>query len=156
MNARELRERIPSLERAVRSLKRNEVARFMEAVRESATVDHRWPPDERFWFNGTEHLKLSREENHVVRELWTRLNAALVYVVTGDEVDALDRTGIEGQAATVLQRALGGDVWLGTIGIWNALCADLLGDRLEPSLRDDLATSWLKVRPALPLSDVAS
>jgi hypothetical protein len=171
MDAQELRERLPSLERAVRSLKRNDLAKFVVAVRESATTEHRWPADHRFWFDGAADLKLSREEDLVVREPWTRLNAALVFVVTGEEVEAwVDAPGwiarldkgasrsqqIEGHAATVLEKALGGDIWLGTIGIWNALCAELLADRLEPSLRDDLATSWRKVRPSHPVSILAS
>lgn len=171
MDARALRERLRPLEGVVRSLKRDELARFVVAVRESATTDHLWPGDHRFWFDGTADLKLSREENHVVRELWTRLNAALVFVVTGEEVEAsIDRPGfvvslerigprwqqIEGYAATVLQKALGADIWLGTIGIWNALCAELLADRLDPLLRDDLATSWRKVLPSHPVSIVAS
>lgn len=94
------------------------------------------------------------------------MNAALMFAVTGDEVDAwidrsglmarLDRMGsrsrhIEGRAATILEKELGGEVWLGAIGVWNALCAALLGDRMSPSLRDSLAVSWRAVRPMRPL-----
>jgi len=171
MSADSLRERLPALDLAVRSLTRDEIMRFVDVVRESATAHHKWPLEQRFWFDGTAGLTLSREENDVVRELWTRMNSALVYAVSGEEIDGLidrpglfaglDRIGprwqqIEGQAATVLERTLGGDVWLGTIGIWNALCADLLRDRREATLRDDLATSWSKVRPSRPVSSFAS
>lgn len=166
MDASELRKRLPSLESAVRSLTTVEVTRFVEVVRQEASADHVWPPDQRFWFDGTNGIKLSADVTKVLRELWTAMNAALVYAVTGEEVDAsIDRPGllarldrlfprsqqIEGRAATVLERAIGGDVWLGTIGIWNAMCAALLSDRLEPSLREDLKVSWRKVRLDEPL-----
>jgi hypothetical protein len=163
MDANDLRERLPALELAVRSLTREEIARFAEVVRQPTSANHIWPPDDRFWFSRKADIKLSRAEDKVVRELWTRMNAGLVYAVTGKEVEAwidrpgffarLDRIGprwsqIEGSAATILERELGGEVWLASIGIWNALCAALLAERLGTSLRDDLATSWSSVRPA--------
>lgn len=147
----DLDDRVAALELAVRSLSRQELARFGDAVREASTEVHQWAPSERFWFDGTAGLKLHAQEDNAVRELWTRMNAALLYVVSGDDVEPdRDRPEIEGQAATVLEKALGGDVWLGVIGIWNALCADLFRDRLEPSMHSDLGASWRKVRAAGP------
>jgi hypothetical protein len=151
MDGSNLGDRVTALELAVRSLSREDLARFAEVVREASTGAHEWPPNQRFWFDGTADLKFSRDDDSTVRELWTRMNAALVYVVTGEEDFGSDREQIEGRAATVLENAIGGDVWLGTIGIWNALCAYLLQGRLDSSLRDDLASSWQKVGPSSPL-----
>jgi hypothetical protein len=150
MEASNLGERVAALEGAVRSLTLEELARFVEVVREAPPGTHWWPPNQRFWFDGTADLQFSREEDSTVRELWTRMNAALVYVVTGEEDFGSDREQIEGRAATVLEKAIGGDVWLGTVGVWNALCAELFRGRLEPSLRSDLTASWRKVRPLEP------
>lgn len=89
--------------------------------------------------------------------------AGLSFAVNHEEVEAwvarptlvgmLDRLvqprqnqRIEGRAPTVLERSLGGDVWRGAIGIWNAFCAVLLRERLEPSLRSDLERIWRKVQ----------
>jgi hypothetical protein len=157
---------VPALEREVRSLSRDEITGIAEAVRLGAREgEHRWPPAERFWFDGTADTHLSSDEGGVLRELWTRMNAGLVYAVTAREVDAwierpgllagLDRMGtsqrnrIEGAAATILERELGSEAWEGAIGIWNALCAALLADRLAPDLREDLMASWRRVRPPL-------
>ena len=163
----ELLDRVPTLELAVRSLTRAEIVKFVEAVRVSAKEDHVFPPDRRFWFDGTADVRFTADEDRVIRELWTRMNAGLVFAATGTDVDAsidrpgliarLDRIGprrqqIEGSAATILEGGLGGDVWLGTTGIWNALCAALLEDRLAPTMRDDLATSWNKVRSSRPVA----
>jgi hypothetical protein len=166
MSTAGLRERLPALESEVRSLSREEVVRFVDVVSASATAEHVWPPDRRFVFDGTADQQISADATAVARQLWTQMHAALVYAVTGKEVDAwidrpgllarLDRIGprwrqIEGQAATILGRELGGQVWLGTIGIWNALCAALLVELIDPVLRDDLATSWRQVRPSGPV-----
>lgn len=160
---RDLTRRLDALEAAVRSLTRDEITKFATAVRESAGGDVEWAPDRRFWFDGTAGLTLSRDENRAIRELWTRMNAGLVFAVTGREVGAwLDRPGIlarldrigprgrqvEGAAATILEREMGGEVWLGAIGIWNALCAGLLADRISAALRADLTGSWRAVRPS--------
>lgn len=162
----ELARRLAALEAAVRSLTRDEIARLTAVVRQSAGGDREWAPEQRFWFDGTAALTLSRDESRAIRELWTRMNAALVFAVTGKEVDTsidrpglmarLDRIGprsrqVEGWAATILEREIGGEVWLGSIGIWNALCAALLADRMSPSLRDDLAASWRAVGLSHPL-----
>lgn len=148
-----------------RSLTRDEIKRFVDVGRESSASDHIWPPDRRFFFDGTAGLRLARDEATALRRLWTRMNAGLVFAATGEDIDAelarpsliarLARIGprwahVEGQAAMVLEREFGGDVWLGTIGIWNALCAALLEDRLDSRLRDSLASSWDRVTPDRP------
>ncbi len=51
----------------------------------------------------------------------------------------------EGRATTVIQKSLGSGVWVGVVGIWNAFCEALLGDRLEPALRADLRATWQQV-----------
>lgn len=154
--AQRLARRLDALEATVRSLTRDEIVMFIATVRESTNGAHEWPPDRRFWFDGAAGLALSRDENRAIRELWTRMNEALVFATTGQQVDAwIDRAGlrgrpdrigrrrnqIEGWAATILEREMGGDVWLAAIGIWNGLCAALLADRMSQSLRDDLAAS---------------
>jgi hypothetical protein len=95
----------------------------------------------------------------VLRKLWTRIQAGLMYTHANEDVDvvvrrpgimaALDRfvqpnvdSRIEGRTATFLERALGRDVWSSVIGIWNASCAALLSDRLPAPLRTDLEWSW--------------
>lgn len=163
---RDLTRRLDALEAEVRSLTRDEITRFATAVRESAGGDVEWAPDRRFWFDGSAGLGLPSDERRAIRELWTRMNAGLVFAVTGKDVDAwierpglmarLDRIGprsrqVEGWAAAILEREAGGEVWLGAIGIWNALCGALLWDRMSPSLRDDLTVSWRAVRPSQPL-----
>lgn len=124
---RELTRRMDTLESAVRSLSRREIARFARVGRESPGGSHEWAPDRRFWFDGTADLTLTRDEEGAIRELWTRMNAGLVFAVTGREVGAwidrpgvfarLDRIGprgrqVEGAVATILEREMGGEVWL--------------------------------------------
>ncbi|HET8587098.1 MAG TPA: hypothetical protein VFM74_04410 [Candidatus Limnocylindria bacterium] len=152
---------VAALESDVRSLTRDEVERFGVAVRRAAQVEGQWPADRRFFFDGTADVNLSKEDALALRDLWTRMNAGLVYAVTGSEIFAwidrprllarLDRIGprwrqVEGGAATILERELGADVWLAATGIWNALCAQLLEDRLAAPLRQDLMKSWRDVR----------
>lgn len=163
----ELVRRLDPLEAAVRSLMRDEIARFAAAVRQSADDTLEWAPDRRFSFDGSAGISLSSVEKRALRDLWTRLNASLVFAVTGKDVDTwidrpgliarLDRIGsrsrqVEGWAAAILEREMGGEVWLGVTGIWNALCAALLAGRISPSLHDALAVCWRAVRPLQPLS----
>lgn len=79
----ELTRRLDALESAVRSLSRDEIARFVPVARQSPGGNHEWAPDRRFWFDGTAGLTLSRDEKGAIRELWTRMNAGLVFAVTG-------------------------------------------------------------------------
>ena len=155
-------QRAPGLEEAVRTLTREQIPQFAAAVRAAKSDGAAWPADERFWFSGTAGLRFSKGDEAVIRGLWTRMMAGLFFVVTGHEVEErIERPGvlaridrlfpiprwmrIEGEAATVLEREMGGEIWLASIGIWNALCAALLGDRLEPALRESLEASWLRV-----------
>lgn len=150
--------RIARLEAIARSLTREQISGMSEAVRTSPGVA-RWRPDEAFWLSATGAVKLNAEEKAALERLWTRMLAGLAFAVSGEEVEAwvarptlmgrLDRlvqprqsVRIEGRASAVVERTLGGDVWRGVVGIWNAFCAALLRERLEPSLRLDLERAW--------------
>jgi hypothetical protein len=126
-----------------------------------------WNPRDRYWFAGTAGLKFTSDEKRVLRKLWTRIQAGLMYTHAHEDVDvavrrpglmaALDRFvqpnvdyQIEGRAATFLERALGREVWSSVIGIWNASCAALLSDRLPAPLRADLEWSWRTALGATP------
>lgn len=107
-----------------------------------------WPSTERYWFSGLAGLDLDQSENRVMRQLWTRLLVGLASAM-GVDVDAdgadVDRwQELEGQATSLLERQLGSDVWIGTVGIWNAFCAALLSERLDPTVRDALEAAWVK------------
>ena len=157
----ELQSRIDALESVARGLTRDQIMSFPAAVRDAPDLGA-WPADERYWYSGTAGVKLTAEEKAALGKLWTRMLAGLSFAVDHEEVEAwvgrptlmgrLDRLvqprqdlRIEGRATTVLERALGGEVWRGVIGIWNAFCAGLLRERLEPSLRSDLELTWRNV-----------
>ena len=152
---------ISRLEAAVRGLTAAQVEEFTRAVRSAPTLP-KWPADERYWYSGTAGLKLTREEQIVLRHLWTRMLASLAFAVSAEDVEAsvgrktlvgrLDRLveprrriRIEARAGDVLEGALGGEVWLGVVGIWNALCTVALRRRLDEPLRSDLAYAWRTV-----------
>lgn len=144
----------------VRELSPAQILAFGVAIRDAPPLAS-WSADERFWFSGTGGTKFSDRENTATRSLWTHMLAGLSYAVIHDDVEewASRRTSmgridrlvsskrdlVEGRATTVLERTLGGDVWLSVIGIWNALCAALLEDRLDPALRRDLESTWSTV-----------
>ena len=153
--------RIAALESVARGLTRDQVASFAPAVRDAPRLAV-WHADERFWYSGTAGMNLTADEKAALEQLWTRMLAGLSFAVSHEEVEAwvarptltgmLDRLmqprqnmRIEGRATTVLERSLGGEVWRGVIGIWNAFCAVLLRERLEPSLRADLERTWRSV-----------
>jgi len=154
--------RIPELERAVRSLRPAEIVRFAAVVQDLKTRESAWPADEPFWLVRTSGPKLTADDKRMLDDLFTRMNAALVYAATGEDVeDWIDRPGamaaierrlgsrsraIEGRAATVLEKTFGGEVHTGVVGIWNALCAALLEERLDPRERDSLGAAWRGVR----------
>jgi hypothetical protein len=107
-----------------------------------------WPASERYWFSGVAGLDFDQSENRVMRQLWTRLLVGLAFTM-GVDLDAdgadVDRwQELEGQATSLLERQLGPDVWIGTVGIWNAFCAALLSERLDPAVRDALEAAWVK------------
>jgi hypothetical protein len=156
----QLKRRVVSLEGIVRGLTREQLDEFAAVVRAQQSARTPWPADERFWFDGTGGAIFSKTEDTLLRDLWTHLNAALVFVASGREIDEwiqgpglvahLDRLSpvrqqIEGQAAAILERQLGATVWLAATGIWNALCAALVGDRVDSSVRASLQASWITV-----------
>lgn len=157
----ELQSRIDALESVARGLTRDQIMTFPAAVRDAPKLAA-WRADERYWYSGTAGVKLTAEEKAALRKLWTRMLAGLSFAVSDEVVETwlarptlmgrLDRlvqprqnVRVEGRATTVLEQALGGEVWRGVIGIWNAFCAALLRDRLEPSLRSDLELIWRTV-----------
>lgn len=161
MAEQDLQGRIADLERIARGLSPEQILSFVAAVSDARPLDA-WPADERFWYSGTAGIKLTDAEERARDALWTRMLAGLSFAVNGEEVEAwvarptvmgrLDRLfeprqgrRIEGRATTVLERTLGGEVWRGVIGIWNAFCAAMLRERLDPVLRSDLESVWRNV-----------
>lgn len=157
----EITGRIDALESVARALTRDQIMSFAAAVRD-APASAVWPADERFYYSGTAGMKLTANEKGALEQLWTRMMAGLSFAVNHEEVEAwvarptfmgrLDRLfqprqnmRIEGRATTVLERTLGGEVWRGVIGIWNAFCAVLLRERLKPPLQSDLELIWRNV-----------
>lgn len=157
----ELQTRIGALESVARGLTRDQIMAFPVTVRDAPKLAT-WPADDRYWYSGTAGVKLTDGEKAALETLWTRMVAGLSFAVSNEEVEAwvarptlmgrLDRlvqprqsVRIEGRATAVLERTLGGEVWRGVIGIWNAFCAALLRERLEPSLRSDLEFVWRNV-----------
>jgi hypothetical protein len=131
---------------------------MVDAVKTAPAGDS-WRSDERYFYSGTGGVKLDAEQRAAVARLWTRMMAGLAFAVSGEEVEEwvarpsvmgrLDRlvqprqsVRIEGRATAIIERALGGDVWKGVIGVWNAFCAALLRERLEPAVRLDLERAW--------------
>lgn len=157
----DLQRRIEALEEAVRRLSVQQMVSFSEAVEEHASQVATWQADERFWFSDTAGIALTKVEQQALRSLWTRMLAGLAYAANNEEVELyvarptlmgrLDRLVaprgqlIEGRATMVLEREVGGEVWRGVIGIWNALCAALLEERLPSDLRNDLGFVWRRV-----------
>lgn len=156
----DLERRIEALEKVVRRLSAEQIVSFNRAVKEAPALAT-WQADERFWLQGTGGIALTQPESKALESLWTRMLAGLSFAVTHEQVEAyvtrptlmgrLDRlvasprSLIEARATTVLERTFGGEVWRGVIGIWNALCAAMLGERLPPSLRSDLGSVWRHV-----------
>ena len=153
--------RIDALESVARGLTRDQIMSFPAAVRDAPKLAA-WPADERFWYSGTGGVTLTADEKAALGKLWTRMLAGLSFAVNNKEVEAwvarptlmgrLDRlvqprqnVRIEGRATAVLEGTLGGEVWRGVIGIWNAFCAALLRERIEPSRRSDLEFVWRMV-----------
>jgi hypothetical protein len=117
-----------------------------------------WPIDERYWFSGTGDARLTKAEDDDIRICWTRVLQVLAdqHVARdlrrrqpGRLMTWFDRIAqprenirIKGDAAAVLERVFGGDVWLGVTVIWNACCAGLLATRLTDDLRTSLELGW--------------
>jgi hypothetical protein len=164
----QLDDRIGQLELTARAMSRTQIMAFGPAIKGSGRLPA-WRSDFPFWFQGTADVKLTKDEGEAMQRLWTRMLIGLAFAVTGDDVEApapalparasvwqrlkrWDRanTDPERRATFLLEHELGGDVWLATVGIWNAFCADLLADRLEPQLRSDLMTPWRAVMRSIP------
>jgi hypothetical protein len=125
-----------------------------------------WPPDERFWFSGVAGAELPEGHGRILRWMWTCMLAALDAAITGRKEDnpkldlptglfgtirrALETNRVEGTATTELERAVGPDVWLAVIAIWNASCAALLSDTLDQRLIADLESAWRAVLGTTP------
>jgi hypothetical protein len=154
----DLDRRIELLEQALRRLSVEQMVSFTAVVRDAPPLET-WIADERFWYSGTVGVAITSPEQEALKRLWTRMLAALAFVATQEEayvprhtlMGRLDRLVaspdrlIEGSATTVLEQKFGAEVWRGVIGIWNALCAALLAERLDPSLRSDLGFAWRHV-----------
>jgi hypothetical protein len=156
----ELHRRMGRLERLARGLTSAELSSIGEAVAEKSSPSG-WLPSERFWFSGVAGLDLVDSENRAMRELWTRLLVGLTFAITGVDLDARGadaaatnaapstsedvgrRQELEGQATSLLERRLGSDVWVATVGVWNAFCAALLSERLDRMVREGLEASWV-------------
>lgn len=151
--------RMTELEVLARALTADSIARLAANVKHPASEGTVWNQTTRYWFSGTAGVTLTPGEEQALRKLWTRIQAALLHTHANVDVDALVRgrgiiarldklvrpdedLRIQGQAATILPRALGKDVWHAVIGIWNASCAALLCDRLPGPLVADLERGW--------------
>jgi hypothetical protein len=163
--------RITQLEDVVRALEPAQFEALTTAAESTPTSGH-WPSSELpFWFRGTAKIRLSEEHEAMLAALWTRLQAAAAFAVSGEEVvDWVERPGllgrldrivqprksarIEGRATAVLERRFGREVWVGFVAIWNAACAALLEDILDPGTFADLQGAWRAVfhRPLQPIS----
>jgi hypothetical protein len=161
-----LDDRVAGLEKLVRSLNTDQYRSVGRLTKNGDALEY-WPPTERFGFSGSAGVRLDREERRASRQLWTRLQAAVAKGVAGVDVedvtdwkraswipsvlrDYMVRNDIEGRAATALERTLGRDAWCPMIGIWNACCAALLAERLNPRLRSSLEHSWASALGVTP------
>lgn len=161
MSAADLVRKVGALERLARGFTQEQIASFTATVTEAPPLET-WPADRPFWLSGTPGVHLTDVERAALEAAWTRMLAGLAFAVSGEEVEQwiarptlmgrLDRLvqprrsqRIEGRATAVLERALGGSVWAGVIGIWNAFCSALLEERLDPRLRSDLDRAWTRV-----------
>jgi hypothetical protein len=96
-----------------------QIRAFGPAVRDAPATG--WPANQPFWLHGTE------------ASFWAWLDRL---------AEPRKNRRIEGRATTTLERTFGGDVWLGVVGIWNALVAALLRERLDPDLVAALQGPW--------------
>jgi hypothetical protein len=61
-----------------------------------------------------------------------------------------DFQSLEGQATTLLERSIRGNVWVGTTAVWNASCAALLADAMPESLQASLEAPWQRALGKTP------
>jgi hypothetical protein len=163
--------RIVRLVDVVRTLEPTQFEALKTAA-ESTPTSGRWPSSELpFWFRGTADVRLTSEQQDALKALWTRLQAGAAFAVSGEEVATwVDRPGlmarldrivqprqnarIEGRATAILEERFGREVWVGFVAIWNAACAALLEDVLDPGTFADLQAAWRAVfhRPLQPIA----
>lgn len=151
--------RIERLEAIARRLTREQITSMAGAVRISQAASGSRAV-EAYWLAGPTRVKLDPEEKAALARLWTRTLAGLAFAVSGEEVEEWvarptlmgrlnnrlvqprQSVRIEGRSTAVIERTLGGEVWQGVVGIWNAFCAALLQERLEARFRLDLERAW--------------
>ena len=159
---RTLDARSERLEALARRITDAQLAALAVAMRDESVRTSVWPADERFWFSDKGGTHLAREEDQAIRHLWTRVQVGLTFAVTGVEIPRRKKRGpfawllgteqtiVEGEAAILLERHGGGDIWLPVTGVWNGFCAALLSERLDPKLRAALETPWRIALGATP------
>jgi hypothetical protein len=144
--------RIRALEAIARTTTRDDLERLGRAVDE--LHDRKASYTESFWTGDTAGMRLSAGENDAFARLWTRMLVGLASAVSGHEVEEhaarrgflarLDRFAQSPDAAATetIERALGGSVWRGVLGMWNAFCAALIPERFQPALLHGLEAPW--------------
>ena len=159
--------RVERLEALARELTAADLLSIAKVIDQSDTRTAPWAPSERYWFSGHGGATLGAPENRAIRTLWTRLQAAVTMAVTGVDLDRdVEKSGvvaildrlfepsrdhrIEGKAAALLERRVGAGVWDSVIGVWNAFCAALLSEKLDPALRASLEAPWRTVLGRTP------
>ena len=165
--------RVRDLEGLARELTEDHLRDLAVVMKQENIASNAWSAGERYWFSGSGGATLSRYENRAVRKLWTRFQVGLTFAVTGIDINPPADTGrrglgtrlarllqpeyiaLQGQAATLLERHGGGDIWLPVTGVWNAFCAALLDERLDPELRAALETPWRLAIGATPRERLA-
>lgn len=165
--------RIERLEELARGLTKVQLTALAAAIRDAKARVSAWPADERFWFSGRGGAPLTSGEDRAIRQLWTRVQVGLTFAVTQVDIDPStevrpkqkrgrlarllqsEEAALEGQAATLLERDSGGEIWLSVTGVWNAFCAALLAERLDPELRTALETPWRIAIGATPRENLA-
>lgn len=167
-----MRSRIVQLERLARSLPPLDFSRFERAAGLADGAEPVWSPSDRFWFSGGGGVSVPRSLDRDIRLLWTRVLIGLAASQAGKELDprwqsdesvwdgssdpsygltdGLEVQSVEGQATTLLERSVGGNVWLGTTVLWNAFCAALLMDTIPEHLLASLEAPWQMVLGPTP------
>jgi hypothetical protein len=155
--------RIAELEGVARGMTRAQIEAFGPATKGAGKLPT-WQSDFPFWFQGTANARMTKAESQALERLWERMLVGLAFAVTGEDVDQPPQPAAAGasmwqrlkrwdqgaakpdaRASAILEREMGGDVWLATVGIWNAFCARLLAKRLDLQLRTDLEAPWRSV-----------
>jgi hypothetical protein len=149
--------RIRALEAIARTTSPDDLRRLGPAV--DALRDRKDSFTQAFWTGDAAGMSFSVVENDAFAKLWTRMLAGLAFALSGHDVEEhvvragimgrLDRlvqprpdSRIEGAATAILEGALGGSVWNGALEMWNAFCAALIQERLDPTFLQALEAPW--------------